>query len=190
MTEQTSDTATPLEGGVAPDGPPGWRFLDWSLGLVVAVALFFMMVVTVIDVAMRELLPGAFPAADELTKLTLGLLVFAALPMVTSRREHVVITLFDGFFGPTALSVKSALMNIGSAVVIGVLCWRLISLALRFASYGDRTTFIAAPLAPFAWFMVVTAGWAALILVALAWRDITCAARGLPPGGTARSRSA
>lgn len=190
MTEPTSETATPLDGGVAGDGPPGWRFLDWTLGLVVAVTLFFMMVVTVVDVAMRELLPGAFPAADELTKLTLGLLVFAALPMVTSRREHVVITLFDGLFGPVALSIKSALMNIGSAIVIGVLCWRLISLALRFASYGDRTTFIAAPLAPFAWFMVVTAGWAAIVLAALAWRDLTCAARGLPPGANASTKPA
>lgn len=190
MTEPTSDTATPLEGGVAGDGPPGWRFLDRALGIVVAITLFFMMVVTVVDVAMRELLPGAFPAADELTKLTLGLLVFAALPMVSSRREHVVITLFDGFFGPRALSVKSALMNIVSAIVIGVLCWRLVTLALRFAAYGDSTTFIAAPLAPFAWFMVATAGWAAIVLVALAWRDITHAARGLPPGGKASTKPA
>lgn len=187
MTDKVSETATPLEGGVAGDGPPGWRFLDWALGAVVAVTLFFMMVVTVVDVAMRELLPGAFPAADELTKLTLGVLVFAAFPMVTSRREHVIITLFDSLFGDAALAIKSAFMNLVSAVIVGVLCWRLVILALRFAEYGDRTTFIAAPLAPFAWFMVATAGWSAVILVALACRDLGHAMRGQPPGGISGS---
>lgn len=190
MTEETSEAATPLEGGAAGDGPPGWQWLDRALALVVAVTLFFMMVVTVIDVAMRELLPGAFPAADELTKLSLGLLVFAALPMVTARREHVVITLFDPLFGAAALGWKSALMNVISAVIVGVLCWRLVFLALRFVEYGDRTTFIAAPLAPFAWFMVATAGWAALILLALAWRDATYAMRGSGPRRGAGTGSA
>lgn len=187
MTETgRGSSPAPARGTVLGDGPPGWRWLDWALAAVVAVTLFFMMLVTFIDVVMREILPGAFPAADELTKLSLGLLVFAALPMVTSRREHVVITLFDPLFGPRGLAWKSALMNLISAVVVGILCWRLVFLAERFGEYGDRTTFIAAPLAPFAWFMVATAGWAALILLALSWRDVTHALRGAPPDSSGR----
>jgi TRAP-type C4-dicarboxylate transport system permease small subunit len=175
---------------VAGDGPPGWRLLDWVLGLLVAVILFFMMAITLIDVVMRELLPGAFPAADELTKLSLGVLIFAALPLVTSRREHVVVTLFDGLFGNRGLAWKSALMNVIGAAVIGCLCWRLVLLALRFVEYGDRTTFLAFPLAPVVWFMVGAAAWTALILLALAMRDILHAVKGLPPGVSHGSGSA
>ena len=69
--------------------------LDRALGVLAAVTLFFMMGVTFIDVAMRKVLPGTFPAADELTKMSLGVLIFAALPPVTARREHVVISLFE-----------------------------------------------------------------------------------------------
>ena len=138
--------------------------MDISTATILMVGAIFALLVTG--------LPLAFITGLVAMAFTFGWFGEAALPLVTSRREHVVITLFDGLFGAIGLAVKSALMNLASAVVIAVLCWRLVGLALRFAEYGDRTTFLAAPLAPFAWFMVAAAGWTALILVSLAVRDM------------------
>lgn len=151
---------------VRPRGP-----VDRLLGLTVAATLFFLMGVTLIDVIMRHVLPGAFPAANELTKLGLGLLIFAALPMVTARREHVVISLFDGLISARGRRIKQVVIDLAGAAIIGVLAWRLALLALSFQSYDDKTTYLAAPIAPFAWFMTACAVWTALLLIWLAWRD-------------------
>lgn len=152
--------------------------LDRLLGYAVAATLFFMMWVTFIDVVMREVLPGSFPAADELTKLSLGVLVFAALPLITARGGHVTIALFDTALRGRARRVRGLAVNLVGAGVLGVFCWRLALLALRFGSYGDATLFLGAPLAPFAWLMSALAGLSAALLLAHAWRH----ARGIESG--------
>ena len=149
--------------------------LEAALGIIVAVTLFFMMWVTFIDVAMRKVLPGAFPAADELTKLSLGVLVFAALPLITARREHVVISLFDGLFSKTWNAVKLSLIDLVSAVLLSVLAWRLAGLALRQGEYGgDRLMFLDVPISPLTWFACIAAALSAVIALGLAlgrlWR--------------------
>lgn len=142
--------------------------LDRALGVLAAVTLFFMMGVTFIDVAMRKVLPGTFPAADELTKMSLGVLIFAALPLVTARREHVVISLFDGLFSRRWNTVRMIVVDVASAVLLAVLAWRLAGLAIRFGTYDDRTLFLDAPWAPFAWFMFATAALASALALSLA----------------------
>jgi len=141
---------------------------DRALGLLAAATLFFMMCVTFLDVVMRKVLPGTFPAADELTKLSLGVLIFSALPLISARREHLVISLFDGAFSRTANRIRLVVIDLVSAVLLGVLAWRLALTALRFSEFGDRTLFLGARLAPFAWFMFATAALAAAIALGLA----------------------
>ena len=142
--------------------------IDRALGVLTAVTLFFMMCVTFLDVVMRKVLPGTFPAADELTKLSLGVLVFAALPLVTARREHVVISLFDGLFSKRWNAIRMVVVDIVSAALLGVLAWRLAGLALRLGAYDDRAMFLDVPFAPFAWFMFGTAALSAALALGLA----------------------
>ena len=145
----------------------GAAICDRALGLLAAVTLFFMMCVTFADVVMRKVLPGTFPAADELTKLSLGVLVFSALPLIAARREHLVISLFDSALPKFWNWIRLTLIDIFSAALLGVLAWRLALMALRFGEYGDRTMFLDAPIAPFAWFMFAAAALAALIALVL-----------------------
>jgi TRAP-type C4-dicarboxylate transport system permease small subunit len=175
-----SDSGTDTAGGDALPAEadpnlklPGWRWIDRALGLVVAVILFFMMMVTVIDVIMREALPGAFPAADELTRMSLAILVFAALPLVSARSEHVSITLLDPLFRGRSFFLKGGVVALVCAAIVGLLGWRMALLALGFAENGDYLVFTGVRIAPFAWVMVVMCAWTVLLLIALAIRDIT-----------------
>jgi len=141
---------------------------DRALGLLAAATLFFMMCVTFLDVVMRKMLPGTFPAADELTKLSLGVLIFASLPLIAARRELLVISLFDNAFPRRMNRVRLVVIDLASAALLGVLAWRLAVTAQRFGEFDDRTLFLGAPIAPFAWFMFATAGFASAIALALA----------------------
>jgi TRAP-type C4-dicarboxylate transport system permease small subunit len=135
----------------------GAAICDRALALLAAATLFFMMCVTFLDVLMRKVLPGTFPAADELTKLSLGVLVFSSLPLIAMRREHLVISLFDNAFPRRINRVRLVTIDLVSAALLGVLAWRLAITAQRFGEFNDSTMLLRAPIAPFAWFMFATA---------------------------------
>lgn len=146
----------------------GVAVCDRALALLAAATLFFMMCVTFVDVVMRRVLPGTFPAADELTKLSLGVLIFSSLPLIAKRREHLVISLFDNAFPRRVDRVRLVVIDLVSAALLGVLAWRLAVTAQRFGEFNDSTMLLGAPIAPFAWFMFATAALASGIAVALA----------------------
>jgi len=141
---------------------------DRTLGLLAAATLFFMMCVTFLDVIMRKVLPGTFPAADELTKLSLGVLIFSSLPLIAMRREHLVISLFDNAFPRRMNRVRLIVIDLASAALLAVLAWRLAVTAQRFGEFNDSTMLLGAPIAPFAWFMFATATLASAIALVLA----------------------
>ncbi len=70
---------------------PLWR----TLQLFTAFILFALMVITVLDVVGRYVLNAPLVGAFELTKLSMGLLVFSALPLVTARERHIVVGMFE-----------------------------------------------------------------------------------------------
>jgi TRAP-type C4-dicarboxylate transport system permease small subunit len=145
---------------------------DRALGLLAAATLFFMMCVTFLDVVMRKLPPGTlpftFPAADELTKLSLGVLIYSSLPLIAARREHLVISLFDNAFPRRVDRVRLVVIDLVSAALLGVLAWRLAVTAQRFGEFNDSTMLLGAPIAPFAWFMFTAAALASAIALVLA----------------------
>jgi TRAP-type transport system small permease protein len=146
----------------------GVAVCDRALALLAAATLFFMMCVTFIDVVMRRVLPGTFPAADELTKLSLGVLIFSSLPLIAKRREHLVISLFDNAFPRRVDRVRLVVIDLVSAALLGVLAWRLAVTAQRFGEFNDSTMLLGAPIAPFAWFMFTAAALASAIALVLA----------------------
>ena len=84
------------------------------LGVVAAIDLFAMMMLTFIDVTGRKLtgtVAFAKPVygAYEITELLMGVLIFSALPLVTAREGHVTIDIFDrlvpaGLLPPLAIA--------------------------------------------------------------------------------------
>ncbi len=136
-------------------------------GLLVALMLFAMMVVTFIDVVGRYAFDAPLPGSVEINELLLGVLVFGAFPLVTMRNEHVTINLLEKFFKGFADRLRRIILALLSCIVVGVMTWQLWQKAMILVSYGDRTNYLGVPLAPITFFMSAAAGLTTIVLLGL-----------------------
>jgi TRAP-type C4-dicarboxylate transport system permease small subunit len=99
----------------------------------------------------------------EFTEMMLAALIFCGLPLVSQRREHIVIDTFDIFMSKRikrSLDVVADLVCFLTLAGIGYLIFRR---AARVADYGDTTSVLKLPLAPVAYLMGTMIVIAALI---------------------------
>jgi len=137
--------------------------LQRALGVTSAVVLFAMMLVTAIDVAGRYVFNKPIPGGFELTEILLAALIYCGLPLVSARREHIVIDTFDPLF---SLPVKRGLDMIAEVVCAAALAgvgWLIFLRANRIVEYGDTTSVLKLPLAPVVYLMAVMITVAAVI---------------------------
>lgn len=144
------------------------RFAETLLGVLVAILLFAMMLVTVVDVVGRYFFSQPLAGAYELTEIMLGLSVFIGLPLICLREEHVALTLLIDRLPQRVRAVHAGVVAVIGAGVLGVVAWQLIEHSRRLASYGDVTTFLRWPKAPIGYAMAVFAGLAAVALLLVA----------------------
>lgn len=145
--------------------PASFGWLDWTLGLTIAVTLFLMMWITFIDVIGRYVFNYPLQGAYEITELSLAVLVFGGLPLVTARQEHVATPLFDHFLRGLALRLKSLAVDLAGLVACSVLAWRLWVQAGTAASLQTQTQVLHIDMAPFVYFMAITSAISALTLL-------------------------
>ncbi len=153
------------EGGRPPPSkrPAYARLLDWSLGGCCALLLAGLTGLTMVDVIGRYWFDAPLTGAFELTQLMLCALIFAALPLTTAAGEHIEVDLFYSRM-PRGLQSFVHLLGAGiSALVLGVIAWRLAEHALRLAHDGSVTNALAVPLAPLAWFAALLAALSAAL---------------------------
>jgi TRAP-type C4-dicarboxylate transport system permease small subunit len=137
------------------------RALETLLGAISATVLFVMMLLTAVDVVGRYLFNRPIVGGFELTEMMLAALIYCGLPLVSKRREHIVIDTFDTFMSKRVKRGFDILADIVCTVALAGLSWLLFQRALRVAQYGDTTSVLTLPLAPVAYLMgtmiVVTA---------------------------------
>jgi len=134
--------------------------LETVLGVVAGTVLFILMMLTAIDVIGRYVFNRPLLGAFEITEMMLAALIYCGLPLVSQRREHIVIDTFDHFMArgfKRALDIVAEVLC--SAALFG-LAWLILGRARRVASYGDTTDVLRLPLAPVVYLM------AAMLLVA------------------------
>ena len=129
------------------------RALETVLGAISATVLFLMMLLTAVDVAGRYLVNRPVVGGFELTEMMLAALIYCGLPLVSKRREHIVIDTFDTFMSKRVKRGFDILADIVCTVALAGLSWLLFQRALRVAQYGDTTTVLTLPLAPVAYLM-------------------------------------
>jgi TRAP-type C4-dicarboxylate transport system permease small subunit len=121
------------------------------------------MVMTCIDVAGRYLFNSPLNGATELTRLLMAGIIFAALPTVGLREDHVTVDLLDPVFPKFLIRARQLLVNALSAIILAVVSWRVWILAERAGRYGDRTEFLQIPVAPIVYFIAIMCALAALV---------------------------
>lgn len=135
-----------------------------------AIALAGMMILMLIDVAGRYWFNSPVPGAGELIEQAMGITVFAALPMVTARNEHIQLDYFSNAMRGRVRQIVNALIQLSSAAIMGLIAWRLVVKALSVIHYGDTTPFLRWPIAPTAVLIAACAVLAALIFALAALR--------------------
>jgi TRAP-type C4-dicarboxylate transport system permease small subunit len=137
------------------------------LGFIAGVLLFCMMTLTFVDVVLRYIFNAPLRGSFEITELMLVVLIFAALPLVSRREEHVVMDFLDRFLPLGIYRALRALEHIVSAAVMtgmGCLMW---SKASKLAAYGDTTAILRIGLAPYVYAIALLIFITALIHLAL-----------------------
>ncbi len=129
--------------------------LQRALGLLAALILFFMMMLTAVDVFGRYVLNKPVNGGFEVTEIMLAMLIYSGLPLVSARREHIVIDTFDPLFSRAFKRMLDVIAEILCMVVFGGVAVLVFERAQRIAGYGDTTTVLRLPLAPVAYVMAV-----------------------------------
>lgn len=144
------------------------QLLQRTLGYFAAAVLFLMMIVTAVDVVGRYFFNKPLAGGFEITEIGLALLIYCALPLVSARREHIVIDTFDVFMSPGVKTFLNRLSDIVCFVALSGVGYILFRRAVRVAEYGDTTNVLLLPLAPVVYTMsgmIVVAGLMHLVLI-------------------------
>ncbi|MCK9513008.1 MAG: TRAP transporter small permease [Pigmentiphaga sp.] len=164
------------------------RAAGFAAALCAAVALAGIMFLMLIDVTGRYLFNSPVPGAAEIIELAMGITVFAAMPLVTARDEHIRLDYFDHLMRGRARPMVRGVIEWISAVGMGVIAWRVAEKAVTVINYGDTTPFLRIPVGPVALFIALCAGVSALIFLlhgAQQWRQAIVGDAGSTPGGQA-----
>jgi TRAP-type transport system small permease protein len=142
--------------------------LDKLCGLLCASALFAIMVLTFFDVGGRKLLSNSIPGSLEMTELLMVIVIFAGLPLVSERGEHVIFDSLDALWPAWFVKIQKALVHLlcaGLLVALAVLMWQT---GAQFAEYGETTAQLKIPKSPFIYGMAAFCAVTGLVHAVLA----------------------
>jgi TRAP-type C4-dicarboxylate transport system permease small subunit len=125
------------------------KLLETICGVLAGVALFGIMALTFFDVGGRKLLSQSITGSLELTELFMVVVIFAALPLVSLRGEHVVFDSLDAYLPHGVRLVQRALVHLLcgiSLMGLGVLMWQT---GGNFLESGETTAQLKILKAPF-----------------------------------------
>lgn len=139
------------QGQPAPSLPMGLRWLDFLAGVL----LLALTLLTLFDVAGRNLLRAPVPGATELTEIILAVFVFLTFPRLAWSGGHIVVDLLDPLVSPRGRRVQVILYGTLSTLVFAGLVWPLARLGLRALESGDATIQLSLPIGYVVIFMAI-----------------------------------
>ncbi len=146
------------------------RAVTPALGMFAAAVLFAMMVLTCVDVIGRYFLARPVFGAFELTEMLLAALIFAGLPLVTLRNEHVTVDLLDSITPDWVFRIQHIVACAVGLLSTGYLAWRLWLRAVSLDNAGETTSQLKFKLAYLTYTMSVLMALTAVALLVLAFR--------------------
>ena len=135
------------------------------LGGLAALTLFFIMLLTCMDVAGRYLFDQPVPGALEVTEFVMGALIFTSLPLVTLRQEQVTVDLFEQFIPRFVKPMLHIALNALGCVCLAVISWRLWIKAGQMFDNGEFTAVLKIKIWPLVYYMSFQAAVTAFVLL-------------------------
>lgn len=140
--------------------------LYFLLGIVAGVALFGMMLLAFIDVAMRKM-ENPIRGGVELTELLMIVLIFAGLPLVSLRGEHVGFELVDKYLVGRFKNWSIGFMHLVCTGVFAYMSYLMWNYAVRMMADNLETAQLGIARGPFAMVMCILLGVTAVMHVLL-----------------------
>jgi TRAP-type C4-dicarboxylate transport system permease small subunit len=141
------------------------------LAYVAAALLFALMLLTCVDVGGRYFFNQPVWGGFELTEMMLAALIFAGLPLVSLRNEHVTVDLFDPVTPDWLFRIQHVAACAVGVVCTGYLAWRLGLRGETLLAAGETTSQLKITLGWLAYLMAVLMALTALSIFILAFRQ-------------------
>jgi TRAP-type C4-dicarboxylate transport system permease small subunit len=114
------------------------QIIERTMFAMSGASLIFLMLLVVTDVLLRDIFNAPLRAGTVLTQLSMGLMAFAAIPMLTIRAGNISVELFklnERSFAALLQKVAGTLMAI---VLYSILALQIQVFALRTARSGEN----------------------------------------------------
>lgn len=124
-------------------------FFDKLLSLLTFpanLALFIMMMITVVDIIGRSVFNAPILGSVEVTQVSLAVMVVCAFPLIVHDESHISVDLLDNIIPRWLAPWRQLCVHLMSAVVLSLLTWQLYKYAARAFRYGDVTEFLRIPI--------------------------------------------
>jgi len=129
------------------------RAFDAVVGVVAGAILFAMMTLTAVDVFQRYVIGESIQGSFEITELMMVVLIFAGLPIVSRKDEHVTVDLLDHALPAAVRRALRVLAHVVCGSALLGMTWVLWRKAGQVVDYGDVTAALRITLWPFVYFM-------------------------------------
>ena len=147
---------------------PGTVVAAWTtrfLAYVAGAALLWLMLLTVVAVVMRYVFNAPILGAQDISELSLAVVVFLGIPYCGWTGGHVAVDLISTVVGESRLRYTDALMRLLGGVLFAVVAWQALRQGLDALEYGDATNLVDISHYPFMFLM--SFGWLLFALVLL-----------------------
>ena len=158
--------------------------LELLCGLLCGSALFAIMALTFFDVIGRKALGQSIPGSLEVTELLMVIVIFAGLPLVSLRSEHVIFDTMDSYLTTGVLKAQISIVHLLSSAAMLGLAWVMWGNGNQFLASGETTAQLKLLKAPFIYGMAVLCAVTGLVHLQLAFKPAAELAQAdAPPGG-------
>jgi TRAP-type C4-dicarboxylate transport system permease small subunit len=143
------------------------KTLEIACSLLSGLGLFAIMALTFFDVLGRKFASNSIPGSLEMTEMLMVVVIFASLPLVSMRGEHVLFDSLDVYLPAPVLTAQKAAIHVILALLLLGLAFLMWRTAGEFLASGETTAQLRVSKAPFIYGMAVTCGLAGLVHIAL-----------------------
>ena len=142
------------------------------LALAGGIVLILMVGLTVVDVFMRKFMNAPIFGAQDISMMSLMLVVFFGMAYCARIGGHVAVDLINGI-NPKILRILDIIINLIGTFVVGALAWRAGIETYRDFIGARATNLLPIPYWPFEAAIALCAGLFALVLLYNAYRAVT-----------------
>ena len=146
------------------------KTLDLLCGMLSGAALFAIMTLTFFDVLGRKFLANSIPGSLEMTEMLMVIVIFASLPLVSLRGEHVLFDSLDAYLPERVLRAQKAVIHALLAALLLALAYLMWGTAGDFLASGETTAQLQILKAPFIYGMAASCALAGLVHIALVFQ--------------------